>query len=231
MFAKMRWANWEALLEPTFLLQTFEINKLETSLKAPLSSSIHPSRRFEYPWVCLNLMNAGNNNNKTILDVGTGKNVLPFLLAEVFKTVHALDIDHDCVKWLTETSKQYKNMTAKQGDIISLPYGNEAFDNVMCISVLEHLPNDKIVKALQELFRVTRPNGVIYLTMDVAKGQHGSCIGFDQFLKLAAIMGLDVPDHKSAIELYLDDTFYIIACVVVQKSDEPWVDVINTRMW
>ena len=47
-------------------------------------------------------------------------------------------------------------------DITAIPRPDASFDAVMCIEVLEHLPNP--VKAMQELTRLLKPDGVLLLT-------------------------------------------------------------------
>jgi len=44
-----------------------------------------------------------------------------------------------------------------KADICNLPFKDNAFDVVLCNHVLEHIPND--TKALQELYRVLKPEG------------------------------------------------------------------------
>lgn len=42
-------------------------------------------------------------------------------------------------------------------DIMALPYGDASFEVVICLHVLEHVPDDR--RAMRELFRVLRPGG------------------------------------------------------------------------
>lgn len=44
-----------------------------------------------------------------------------------------------------------------KADICNLPFENNSFDIIFCNHVLEHIPDD--TKAIQELFRVMKPNG------------------------------------------------------------------------
>ena len=44
-----------------------------------------------------------------------------------------------------------------KADICNLPFDNNSFDIILCNHVLEHIPDD--VKAMQELYRVLKPNG------------------------------------------------------------------------
>lgn len=45
-----------------------------------------------------------------------------------------------------------------QADVTDLRFADESFDFVLCVHVLEHVPEDR--KAISELFRVLRPGGV-----------------------------------------------------------------------
>lgn len=55
-------------------------------------------------------------------------------------------------------------------DIIAIPEPDESFDAIMCIEVLEHLPNP--ILALQELVRLLRPNGYLIVTTPFASLTH-----------------------------------------------------------
>lgn len=48
-----------------------------------------------------------------------------------------------------------------KADICNLPFQDDEFDVIFCNHVLEHIPDD--TKAMQELFRVLKPNGMAIL--------------------------------------------------------------------
>lgn len=48
-----------------------------------------------------------------------------------------------------------------KADICNLPFKDNSYDIILCNHVLEHIPND--TKAMQELFRVLKPNGMAIL--------------------------------------------------------------------
>ena len=52
---------------------------------------------------------------------------------------------------------------AVQGDALHLPFGDDAFDRVICSEVLEHIGDD--VGAMRELTRVLRPGGTMAVTV------------------------------------------------------------------
>ncbi|TYP79483.1 class I SAM-dependent methyltransferase [Paenibacillus methanolicus] len=54
----------------------------------------------------------------------------------------------------------------KQGNLMQLPYADDYFDKVFCISVLEEMPEADQLTALLEFRRVLRPGGRIILTFD-----------------------------------------------------------------
>ena len=48
-----------------------------------------------------------------------------------------------------------------KADICNLPFENDTYDVILCNHVLEHIPDD--TKAMQELYRVLKPNGMAIL--------------------------------------------------------------------
>lgn len=48
-----------------------------------------------------------------------------------------------------------------KADICNLPFENNSYDIILCNHVLEHIPDD--TKAMQELYRVLKPNGMAIL--------------------------------------------------------------------
>ena len=60
------------------------------------------------------------------------------------------------------------NVTFRQADLFSLPFGDASFDHVFVCFVLEHLADP--AGALRALSRVLKPGG----TMTVIEGDHGS---------------------------------------------------------
>lgn len=53
-----------------------------------------------------------------------------------------------------------------KGDMISLPFNDNSFDRIFCISVLEHLSKEDILKAAKEFNRILKIEGLIILTVD-----------------------------------------------------------------
>lgn len=57
-------------------------------------------------------------------------------------------------------------VTLVQASLLDLPFSNQAFGRIFCISVLEHLSGQDQKRALSEFQRTLRPDGIIVLTCD-----------------------------------------------------------------
>lgn len=156
-----------------FILDT-DGQKSECLLKIP---SDWWSRFYEYAW-------ASNfiEENDVCLDAACGvPHPFKFYLASTCTDVYACDIDSDILdknKLLLRVSEYFDEKDVKKTDqyidkikfscsnLIDLPYEENKFDKIYCISSLEHLPIIDIRKAINNLFRVLKKNGLIILTVD-----------------------------------------------------------------
>ena len=154
------------------------------------------SRPYEYAWAA-----QFSNKQAVVLDAACGIiHPLKFYLSSTCKEVFACDIDDrilsrntilkeikkyfgkDSLKNLPES---YKKINYRKSLLSSLPYKNNKFDRIFCISDLEHLNNiifvkypfilrffnslsyhDSIYFALKEFKRVLKDDGLIVITFD-----------------------------------------------------------------
>ena len=68
-------------------------------------------------------------------------------------------------EWSSRVS-QISNVSPVQADLRKLQFPASHFDKVFCFSTIEHVPEDNI--AMQELWRVLKPGGVLVLTTDIS---------------------------------------------------------------
>lgn len=122
-------------------------------------SYFHPSKRWEYPWA---LEQASLKQGTRILDVGCGASIFPLFLARRDYNIFAVDRD------IPGRLDSLHNLTVKyvRADLESLPFENESFDTLFCLSVLEHLPPERVSHSLSELWRVLTPRGSLMITTD-----------------------------------------------------------------
>jgi ubiquinone/menaquinone biosynthesis C-methylase UbiE len=99
------------------------------------------------------------------LDAATGYvenwHILPYILGDMGWNVETVDIDPR-----TLSMHPHPKVFRMLSDITDLPYPDEHFDLVTCISTLEHLTEPDRIQAGSELMRVLRPGGLLILTAD-----------------------------------------------------------------
>lgn len=100
------------------------------------------------------------NNSPLIMDVGSGLCDAAEFFREFYPigVITCVDINDDLVNLASE-----KGFVASKANITKIPYPNDTFDIVHCSHVLEHLGYPDVILALDELFRVTRKNGVVII--------------------------------------------------------------------
>jgi ubiquinone/menaquinone biosynthesis C-methylase UbiE len=87
-------------------------------------------------------------NKRSILEIGVGNKTVSDYLKKVGYKVTTCDID--------------SSLEPDQiGDVTKLPYKKNSFEAILCCEVFEHLPFEKVKKALREIRRVTKEYAVI----------------------------------------------------------------------
>lgn len=138
------------------------------------------SRPYEYAW-CASFA----SEEKVVLDAACGVcHPFKFYLSQHCKKVYACDLDPR----ITSTSHILDDIRVNVGEagvaaaapyispspklsyafanLIALPYVDDSFDLVYCVSVLEHLPSPDRATALKEFSRTLKPQGMLILTVD-----------------------------------------------------------------
>ena len=116
----------------------------------------------------------GVGGKRRILEVGCtdAHNCLPTLFAALGHEVHGIDI--------REFKVRYPSFTFSRQDVMSISYPEHSFDNVVAISVVEHMglkgrygvsrresQGDR--KAIEEMARVLKPDGRLVITVPYGK--------------------------------------------------------------
>ncbi|HEY3663591.1 MAG TPA: class I SAM-dependent methyltransferase [Chthoniobacterales bacterium] len=74
------------------------------------------------------------------------------------------DLDQEAIKWCEQNLSDVASFRVN-GDKPPLPFESESFDFVYAISVFTHLPENLELLWLEELRRVTKPGGILLLTV------------------------------------------------------------------
>ncbi len=130
-----------------------------------LPSSLHWSRQTEWPWA---IETAELRYHYNCLEVGGGGCVMKYPVAKRCNSVVVADVNEEDMHHTKKAVNLlgFENITVVKGDARSLPFPDNWFDRVFCISVLEHIP-DNHIKGVEEMIRVLKPGGMLLLTMDV----------------------------------------------------------------
>ncbi len=138
----------------------------------------YPVRRVEYPWA---LFNAELHKPLKILDVGSGISLFPMYLSLQGHEVFSIDNDKTLMKRLAPKMAEWVHAKVNYGvgDAVTINFGDNTFDRVFCISVLEHLEEERVngkyvnfhrqdldIEAINEMLRVLKPGGLLILTFD-----------------------------------------------------------------
>jgi 2-polyprenyl-3-methyl-5-hydroxy-6-metoxy-1,4-benzoquinol methylase len=137
------------------------------------------SRAIEYPWLMekMNILPVGSR----ILDIGSGVSPIPIMLAERGLLVSCVDA-HPRVRRI-ENQKEWNEWGYLDYSLFS-PHlrsfytdiqtfaPKEPFDAIYSISVLEHMPRRVWERTLEQLPRWLKPNGYLFLTLDLIPGTY-----------------------------------------------------------
>lgn len=98
--------------------------------------------------------------NKEVLDVGCGSGILLYLLSDVSKSVHGIDIRKDCIEFCREKIPKGVFTVA---DSRNFNLGRQ-FDVVVCTEMVEHFEPDERTLILNNLDRHVKDGGLLILS-------------------------------------------------------------------
>lgn len=90
-----------------------------------------------------------------VLDVGCGPGLDALALATYGLSVRAIDLSPEHVRLASEGG-----IDAQVAPVQQLPFPDDSFDAIWCMSVLMHLPDPDLDAALAEMARVLKPGGI-----------------------------------------------------------------------
>jgi len=104
----------------------------------------------------------GNKTEVNIADLGAGLfsttgSTHPTAIIHLYPS----DILADEYKDLLKKAKIIPILSVERQDMVQLTYENNFFDIVHCVNALDHCENP--LKAIQEMYRICKPDGWIYL--------------------------------------------------------------------
>jgi len=111
------------------------------------------------------------NKCKNILDLGCGAGRHMVYLGKKGFHMTGLDISNSALnlteKWLKK--EKVKNYFLIKHDMTKIPFPNESFDGVISVNTIHHNPLNKIEKTVNEIERVLKKNGLVFITVNSTK--------------------------------------------------------------
>ena len=99
--------------------------------------------------------------DKVVLDAGTGMGIPSFSMAELgAREVYGIDISSE-IEIARRNTARFDNIHIAQADIYNIPFEREAFDVVVCVAVLQHLPDFE--GAITQLLSHLKPGGTLII--------------------------------------------------------------------
>jgi ubiquinone/menaquinone biosynthesis C-methylase UbiE len=102
------------------------------------------------------------NKNQNILEIGSATGVFSFEYEKLGVKLTSIDLSPKNIEYVNKKKLAQNSMIDFQvGDVENLQFLDNNFDGIISFSTLRYVPN--IEKALNELFRVLKPNGYIII--------------------------------------------------------------------
>lgn len=145
-----------------------------------------------------------HEGRRSVLDLGCGLGRHSILFAKKgFKTT-SVDLSEYSISHLREwEQREHLYIRSKICDIKKLPFRNNAFDCIFSYHVISHTDSEGIQKILNEIRRVLKPGGEVYLSMCSKDTWSFREAGFPKLDENTVIKTLDGPE-KGVPHFYVD---------------------------
>ena len=108
-----------------------------------------------------------NKKKQKVLDIGYGSGILFPELSQRFELLYGCDIHSEGSRVKKIFKRQNIEIQLVRGSILNLPYRDESFDTIVCISVLEHI--SELDKVNSEIFRTLKHKGNLIISFPSSK--------------------------------------------------------------
>ncbi len=164
-----------------------------------------------------------------ILDVGCGFGRDSKFFYENGLKVIGIDLSEGLLKI---AKKSYPKINFIKADIRNLPFKDGSFDGVWCSAVLLHLEKlQDVKKALKEMYRVLKKDGVIFISVKKQLGKEKTSFTKDSLIDAKRFFRWFTP--KEISDLVSQAGFKIIEMREVQSRSRPgevvWIQVFAEK--
>lgn len=142
--------------------------------------------------------------NGDVLDIGCGEGVMTRRLAGAGARVTGIEVEAPDVERAARASAEAgADLSFAVGRAEDLPFADGAFDAVVMLKSLHHVPPPLMGRALEEVARVLRPGGLLYVSEPVFAGPFNDIMRIfhdEQTERAAALVAM----HEAAADGTLD---------------------------
>ena len=159
---------FEPKLAKQLLVHNIWINGLRAAVYC---YGLSASRYIEYS-AALVFLSRGPVQSREMAEVGCGHSLLPSFWQRLGANVLVVDRNRDALKWQNaKGSKAARgSLSALLADMRYLPFVDAAFDEVSCVSAIEHIPDDGDSTAAFEIGRILRYDGLFVVSFPLSSG-------------------------------------------------------------
>ena len=120
----------------------------------------------------------GPKPGETILDAGCGTGGNMVLLASKVKRIVGMDHSRGAVDRCQRriNVNQLRNVSVAHGNITRVPLRDCSIDKVLCMSVLQYLPDAEVRKIFAEFRRILKDRGILILHVKNASSDRKSVV-------------------------------------------------------
>ena len=150
-------------------------------------------------------------NGQNILELGCGDSALTRLIATTGdnRVITATEVDEVQHK-KNQLIDDLPNVSFALAGSEDIPAGNDSFDVVFMFKSLHHVPEHLMKKALQEVKRVLKPNGIAYISEPIFTGEFNEILRLfhdEEKVRKAAFDALETAVNEQEFIL-MDELFF-----------------------
>ncbi len=142
-----------------------DINKILFELESGynlVSGKFSATRSFFWP--DLDFLQSYVENNDRVLDFGCGNGRFLDLLKDKSIEYKGIDVSGKLIQLAKEKHPEESHNFLKVASQDTLPFPDDFFNKVFSIAVFHHFPKSYAEQMARELYRITRPGGMIIIT-------------------------------------------------------------------
>lgn len=103
------------------------------------------------------------DNTDFLLDVGCAAGPLLKAVSSTVQFATGIDIANEMVRIAKINLSGISNVEVKHSAITEMPFENNTFSKICCFGMFQYLDRSSVKKAFQELFRVAKPDALLFI--------------------------------------------------------------------